>query len=146
MPYTNKNQANYGKFFGILGCAICSNSESSTVRWSSGGVHTCVKKKSAFKTQHPHTLNKFSIQISLHFVRELVKRIWLKNNSFSPCDHFINSSNLFFWLYIDTVKRKSMLDTLGTEGVNVSLSLPKIIERRSVTSHYHGTKISRSQQ
>jgi len=38
-------------------------------------------------------------------------------------DHFFNSHNLFFSLYIDIVKRKLILVTLWIERVTESLSL-----------------------
>ena len=38
-------------------------------------------------------------------------------------DHFFNSHNFFFSLYIDIIKRKLTLVTLGTERVTESLRL-----------------------
>ena len=49
--------------------------------------------------------NKFSILIPIHFLKEIVGRIWSKIKAFSLGDHFLDSLNLFSEFCSDNVVR-----------------------------------------
>ena len=58
--------------------------------------------------------------VSIHFLKELVERIWKRSKPFPVGDQFINSHDLFIWLFIDIVRRKLYLVTLATWRVKIS--------------------------
>ena len=67
----------------------------------------------------------------------MVEKICLKIKAFFFSDHSVNSRNLSTWLYIEIVRRKFILVTLGTERVkpNCLLANAVIIYVQMQTGH-----------
>ena len=79
------------------------------------GTYVPHPRRASLTLLAPIAAYKFSKLISIHFLTELVGRIWKMICAFNSFgNHFVNSHDLFSWLCINMVRRKLMFVTLGT--------------------------------